>query len=153
MAPLLPPRKPHPLRCHNPRVPDRNAMNTVLLVLRTGYQWHSPARWEPRADTYLAMRHLTLGLICWRMARSLKRPKRPSLFIDRYIRPVNVCRRARPDGPIAGTGWSCYRLSCLVLDCAWLLGRPEDRDAAWLMTRRPDDGDPNGPQIHRLRLI
>jgi transposase len=34
-------------------------------------------RWEQRADTYLAMLHLTLGLICWRTARSLKRTKSP----------------------------------------------------------------------------
>lgn len=36
---LLPPGKPHPLGCHNPRVPDRDAMNGILLVLRTGCQW------------------------------------------------------------------------------------------------------------------
>lgn len=41
MAPLLPARKAHPLGCHNPRVPDRNAMNAILLVLRTGCQWNS----------------------------------------------------------------------------------------------------------------
>ena len=39
MEPLLPPRKPHPLGCHNPRVPDRSAMNAILFVLRTGCQW------------------------------------------------------------------------------------------------------------------
>ena len=27
MEPLLPPRPVHPLGCHNPRVPDRDAMN------------------------------------------------------------------------------------------------------------------------------
>ena len=36
MEPLLPPRPVHPLGCHNPRVPDRDAMNAILLVLRTG---------------------------------------------------------------------------------------------------------------------
>ncbi len=41
MGPLLPPRKPHPLGCHNPRVPDRNAMNAILFLLRTGCQWNS----------------------------------------------------------------------------------------------------------------
>ena len=35
---LLPPRPSHPLGCHNPRVPDRSAMNAILLVLRTGMQ-------------------------------------------------------------------------------------------------------------------
>ena len=31
-------RPVHPLGCHNPRVPDRDAMNAILLVLRTGMQ-------------------------------------------------------------------------------------------------------------------
>ncbi len=33
IEPLLPPRKPHPLGCHNPRVPDRDAMSAILFVL------------------------------------------------------------------------------------------------------------------------
>ncbi len=41
MEPLLPPRKPHPLGCHNPRVPDRDAMNAIFFVLRTGCQWNA----------------------------------------------------------------------------------------------------------------
>lgn len=41
MEPLLPPRKPHPLGCHNPRVPDRNAMDAILFLLRTGCQWNA----------------------------------------------------------------------------------------------------------------
>jgi putative transposase len=41
MEPLLPERPPHPLGCHNPRVPDREAMNAILLVLRTGMQWNA----------------------------------------------------------------------------------------------------------------
>lgn len=39
MAALLPPRKAHPLGCHNPRIPDRTAMTAILFVLRTGCQW------------------------------------------------------------------------------------------------------------------
>lgn len=39
MKRLLPPRKVHPLSCHNPRVPDRAAMNAILLVWRTGCEW------------------------------------------------------------------------------------------------------------------
>jgi transposase len=39
MEPLLPPRKLHPLGCHNPRVPDRAAMDAIFFVLRTGAQW------------------------------------------------------------------------------------------------------------------
>ena len=41
MQPLLAPPKPHPLGCHNPRVPDRDAMNAILFVLRTGCQWNA----------------------------------------------------------------------------------------------------------------
>lgn len=41
MEPLLPARPTHPFGCHNPRVPDRNAMNAILLVLRTGMQWNA----------------------------------------------------------------------------------------------------------------
>ena len=41
MEPLLPPPPPHPLGCHRPRVPNRDAMNAILLVLRTGMQWNA----------------------------------------------------------------------------------------------------------------
>ncbi len=41
VEPLLPPPPTHPLGCHNPRVPDRAAMNAILLVLRTGMQWNA----------------------------------------------------------------------------------------------------------------
>lgn len=41
IAPLLPPPPPHPLGCHRPRVPDRDAMDAILLVLRTGMQWNA----------------------------------------------------------------------------------------------------------------
>jgi hypothetical protein len=39
MERFLPPGKAHPLGCHNPRVPERDAMNAILFVLRTGCQW------------------------------------------------------------------------------------------------------------------
>ena len=38
-VPLLPPRKPHPLGCHRPRVDARKAMDAICFVLRTGCQW------------------------------------------------------------------------------------------------------------------
>ena len=41
IEPLLPPRKPHPLGCHRPRVDDRKAMDAIFFVLRTGCQWNA----------------------------------------------------------------------------------------------------------------
>lgn len=41
IAPWLPERNPHPKKGHNPRVPDRQAMNAILFVLRTGMQWNA----------------------------------------------------------------------------------------------------------------
>jgi transposase len=42
IEPLIPePSDDHPLGCHRPRVPDRNAMDAILLVLRTGMQWNA----------------------------------------------------------------------------------------------------------------
>src|SRR5438477_11585049 len=41
MAPVLPAPPSHPLGCHRPRVPDRDAMDAILLVLRTGMQWNA----------------------------------------------------------------------------------------------------------------
>ena len=40
IKPLLPPGKPHPLGCHNPRVDDRQAMDAIFR-LRTGCQWNA----------------------------------------------------------------------------------------------------------------
>lgn len=39
IEPHIPAGKPHPLGCHRPRIPDRAAMDAILLVLRTGMQW------------------------------------------------------------------------------------------------------------------
>jgi transposase len=41
IEPLLPAGKAHPLGCHNPRVPNRDALNAILFVLRTGCQWNA----------------------------------------------------------------------------------------------------------------
>lgn len=42
IEPLIPkPVDNHPLGCHRPRVPDRDAMNAILFVLRTGCQWNA----------------------------------------------------------------------------------------------------------------
>ena len=38
---LLPPRKLHPLGCQRPRVDDRQAMEAIFFVLRTGCQWNA----------------------------------------------------------------------------------------------------------------
>jgi len=40
IKPLIPkPVDKHPLGCHRPRVPDRQVMEGILFVLRTGCQW------------------------------------------------------------------------------------------------------------------
>jgi len=41
IEPLLPSPPSHPLGCHRPRVRDRDAMDAILLVLRTGMQWNA----------------------------------------------------------------------------------------------------------------
>jgi transposase len=41
IVPLLPPRKAHPLGCPRPRVDDRQAMDAIFFVLRTGCQWNA----------------------------------------------------------------------------------------------------------------
>jgi putative transposase len=41
IAPLVPAPAVYPLGCHNPRVPDRDAMDAILLVLRTGMRWNA----------------------------------------------------------------------------------------------------------------
>ena len=42
LQPLLPvPEDHHPLGCHRKRVPDRDAMDAILFVLRTGCQWNA----------------------------------------------------------------------------------------------------------------
>lgn len=41
IEPLLPVRekKVHPLGCHRPRIPDRQVLDAIFYVLRTGCQW------------------------------------------------------------------------------------------------------------------
>lgn len=41
MKPLIPLGKKHRFGGHNPRVPNRNAMDAILFVLRTGCQWNA----------------------------------------------------------------------------------------------------------------
>jgi putative transposase len=42
IAPLIPePVDSHPLGCDRPRVPDRAAIDAILLALRTGMQWNA----------------------------------------------------------------------------------------------------------------
>jgi len=41
IEPLLPGPPFHPLGCHRSRVPDRDAMDAIFLVLRTGMQWNA----------------------------------------------------------------------------------------------------------------
>jgi putative transposase len=41
VAPFLPARPSRPLGCHRPCVADRDAMDAILLVVRTGMQWNA----------------------------------------------------------------------------------------------------------------
>jgi transposase len=42
MKPIIPQIKDkHPLGCHRSRVPDKNAMDAILFVARTGCQWNA----------------------------------------------------------------------------------------------------------------
>lgn len=43
IEPLIPRHRPkkHPLGMTRPRVPDRNAMNAIFFVLKTGCQWNA----------------------------------------------------------------------------------------------------------------
>lgn len=41
MKPLIPPGRKHRFGGHNPRVPDRDSMNAIMFVLRTGCQWNA----------------------------------------------------------------------------------------------------------------
>lgn len=41
IEPLLPPRTPPPVGCHRSRGEDRNAMEALCVVLRTGGQGHA----------------------------------------------------------------------------------------------------------------
>src|SRR5215210_9588612 len=77
MERLLPPRKPHPLGCHNPRVPDRAAMDAILFVARTGCQWgaldatgicsHSSAhrRFQEWTQAGVFYQFWVYGLLCY----------------------------------------------------------------------------------------
>ncbi|PSJ79856.1 hypothetical protein C7N83_09785 [Neisseria iguanae] len=38
---MLPPRKPHPKKGHQPRTLNRDTMNGIFFVLRTGCQWNA----------------------------------------------------------------------------------------------------------------
>lgn len=79
MQPLLPARPEHPLGCHNPRVPDREAMNAILLVLRTGMQWNALNATGICHSTRLKLRN------AWRGDRAV-----------RFGRRVGASRRSPP---------------------------------------------------------
>ena len=65
IEPLLPqPEDKHPLGCHRPRVPNRAAMDAILLVLRTGMQWNALA-----PDAFLRLKtdpQFMVKLLVWK---------------------------------------------------------------------------------------
>jgi transposase len=54
----LPPRGPdtHPLRCHRPRIPDRDCFQGILVRLVTGCSWDVAARLATASETTLRNR-------------------------------------------------------------------------------------------------
>jgi transposase len=71
MKRLLPARPPHPVGCHNPRVPDRDAMSAILFVRRTGCQWNALAG---RAGEPLRALACDYGVAHTTLGRYFKRP-------------------------------------------------------------------------------
>jgi transposase len=49
---MLPQRKWHPLGCHNPRVQDRRAFNSILYILSSGAQWTKLSKRDPLVCHY-----------------------------------------------------------------------------------------------------
>jgi putative transposase len=101
MKPLLPAPKAHPLGCHRLRVPNRAAMDAILLVLRTGMQWMAPDFVRARRHTggfgsgsrrmYLK-RYGAWG--CWNMTSSRASIGLKHRWAGKNIGP-NPCDRAK----------------------------------------------------------
>src|SRR5919205_1148153 len=69
IQPVLPPRKPHPLGCHRPRVDDRRALDAIFFVLRTGGQWnalHHPGIGSSRTAHRRVQAWSAAG-VCWKV--------------------------------------------------------------------------------------
>jgi transposase len=94
MEPLLPPRPSHPLGCHRPRVPDRDAMNAILFVLPTGCQWNALNVTAPASAVPLL-----------RIVASSSGPRRVrfSSFDGAG------CSRTTPSPALSGSGWRPMR--------------------------------------------
>jgi len=94
---LLPPGRPHPLGCHNPRVPDRRAMDAILLVARGGCTWNGLSRTGICSSSSAHRRFLewdaagVLRII--RSERLLESAGMPSLDWDALARKRRVRRR------------------------------------------------------------
>lgn len=75
IQPLLPPPKPHPLGCHNPRKPDRLVLDAILLILRTGMAWNAlnvtgPVAKSTAYDRYSEWVESGVFFRIWQMALS-----------------------------------------------------------------------------------
>src|SRR5436190_5915133 len=65
MEPLLPAPPSHPLGCHRPRVPDRDAMNAILLVCAPACSGIARAL-DAETDDYNLMRALETAIaVCY----------------------------------------------------------------------------------------
>ncbi len=125
MKPLLPPRKPHPLGCHRPRVPDRSAMNAILFVLRTGCQW---AALDATGICSHASAH-----------RRFMEWKKAGVFEQFWANGLMVCRELK------GIDWSWLRLDSSVTK-----GAPE---AGQTQISQPKVDWPAPPEIQRPEIF
>ena len=77
IEPLLPGRPPHPLGCHNPRVPERDAMDAILIEACRSWLNRNRAiliRWSKKDENHLALLQLSCGLIAFKKAHAAGLP-------------------------------------------------------------------------------
>ena len=118
IAPLLPPGKPHPLGCHNPRVDDRRAMDAIFPRLRTGCRWNALS-----ATGLCSASSAYRRFYAWTAAGVFHELWRRGLTEYDALTGIEerCCRRA------AGAGSSCDR---------WTHGTPARR-SCWPVLNRP----------------
>ncbi len=162
MAPLTPRSKPHPLGCHRPRIPDRVAMDAILLVLRTGMQWgaldatglcsHSSAhrRFREWTDAGVFERFWRDGLLA---CKALEKIDWGWLALDGTMTkaPLGGGKKSAPTRPTAAKGASSAACS-MVTVCRWHWSSMAPTDTtAGCSNRRWRRSSSTSRQPHRVR--